>query len=65
MNIVYVVSTGIITLFLALSAYSYVFSSSTIDGVRDLGFPDFFRIQLAILKTLAIVFIVIPKVPAF
>ena len=33
------------------------------DGVRDLGFPDFFRIQLAFLKLVAIPILLLPVVP--
>ncbi|MGY3792517.1 DoxX family protein [uncultured Aquimarina sp.] len=63
MKLIYWISTSLIALFLLWSSYSYMFSKATIDGVRDLGFPDFFRIQLAILKILAIVILIIPQVP--
>ena len=59
----YWISTIIICCFLALSSYSYFFSQSTIDGLKELGFPDFFRIQLAILKVIALFVLIIPKVP--
>lgn len=64
MNYVYWSSTIITTIFLLLSVYSYFFSEATINGLRDLGFPDFFRIQLAILKIIAIFGIIVPKVPS-
>ncbi len=61
-NILYWVSTVIIALFLILSSYSYIFSKVTIKGIKALGFPDFFRIQLAILKLVAFFFLILPKV---
>lgn len=63
MKLIYGISTSLIALFLLWSSYSYMFSKATIDGVRAMGFPDFFRIQLAILKILAILILVIPQVP--
>lgn len=63
MKLIYWISTSLIALFLLWSSYSYMFSKATIEGVRELGFPDFFRIQLAILKILAILVLLIPQVP--
>ncbi|MBW1297282.1 DoxX family protein [Aquimarina litoralis] len=63
MKLLYWISTTLIALFLLWSSYSYLFSKATIDGVRDLGFPDFFRVQLAVLKMLAIFIILIPQIP--
>ena len=59
----YWVSTGILAAFLSLSAASYLWHQPTIDGVRELGFPDFFRIQLAVLKFLAIPALLLPGMP--
>ncbi len=50
---IYWISTATISLFLFASAASYLFHSPTIAGIRELGFPDFFRIELAILKIVA------------
>ncbi len=63
MKTTYWLSTGLLCLFLLWSAYSYLYSRSTIDGVQELGFPDFFRIQLAVLKLMAIVVLLLPQVP--
>ena len=60
MKAIYWSSTLIISAFLFLSSYSYVFSKSTIQGIKALGFPDFFRIELAILKLLAAIILLIP-----
>ncbi|MFK7931930.1 MAG: DoxX family protein [Saprospiraceae bacterium] len=65
MQTIYWVSTLIITGFLALSSYTYFFSAVTIEGVKDLGFPDFFRIQLGVLKVIAIALLLLPNLPTF
>ena len=63
MKAIYWSSTVIISAFLFLSSYSYVFSKSTIQGIKALGFPDFFRIELAILKLIAAVVLLLPFAP--
>ena len=63
LNTVHLTSTLIIVGFLLLSSYTYFFSEATIQGVRDLGFPDFFRIQLGILKIMAAILLVLPNIP--
>ncbi len=60
----YWISTGLVALFLLLSAWSYLFHQNTIIGIRELGFPDFFRIQLAVLKIIAAIVLVLPMIPA-
>ena len=63
MKVTYWVTTILVSIFLLWSAYSYVYSKQTIEGIKELGFPDFFRVQLAILKLLAIAIILIPVIP--
>lgn len=63
MKAIYWTSTVLIALFLVWSSYTYLFHKTTIDGVRELGFPDFFRIQLALLKLIALVLLLLPHVP--
>ncbi|TSE04499.1 MULTISPECIES: DoxX family protein [Aquimarina] len=62
MKIMYWSSTILISSFLFFSSYTYVFNKSTIDGIRALGFPDFFRIELAALKTIAAILLLIPNI---
>lgn len=40
-----------------------MFNKATIEGVRDLGFPDHFRVQLAVLKVIAVIVLLIPQIP--
>lgn len=62
---VYWISTIIIAAFLLLSSYTYFFSEHTINGLKDLGFPDFFIIQLGVLKLFAVVVLLVPSIPAY
>ena len=48
---------------LSISAYNYLFHENTITGIRELGFPNFFRVQLAILKIIAVVVLLLPWIP--
>lgn len=57
---IYWISTSLIALMLLWSAYTYLFTQSVIVGVKELGFPDFFRIQLAVLKLLAVLVLIVP-----
>jgi len=63
MKIIYWTSTILISLFLLWSSYTYIFSKTTISGIRELGFPDHFRIQLSILKIIAVIIILTPQIP--
>jgi len=63
MKTIYWTSTILLAAFLLWSAYSYLFSEPAIKGVRELGFPDFFRIQLVVLKLLAVCLILVPIIP--
>lgn len=60
---VYWTATVLLCAFLALSAASYLLHQTTIRGIRTLGFPDYFRIQLAILKLAAIPVLLFPEAP--
>ncbi len=60
----YWITTILLCLFLLWSAYSYLFSKQTIEGIRELGFPDFFRMELAILKIIAVIMLLIPQLSA-
>jgi hypothetical protein len=61
-KIVYWISTSIIALMMLFSGYSY-FGPMGEEGFKHLGFPDFFRIELAIAKILGGLAIILPFVP--
>lgn len=64
-NLIYWITTILISGFLLLSSYTYFFSESTINGLKELGFPDFFRIQLGVLKVIAALILLVPKLPLY
>ncbi len=63
MKAIYWTTTTLLSVFLMWSSYTYIFSKSTIIGVKELGFPDHFRIQLAVLKIIAVIILLAPQFP--
>ncbi|MDW7694805.1 DoxX family protein [Flammeovirgaceae bacterium SG7u.111] len=63
MNIIYWASTSLLSIMMLWSAFTYIFSQATIEGVRELGFPDFFRIELAVLKIIGVIVLLLPNIP--
>ncbi|WP_395376781.1 DoxX family protein [Marinicella sp. W31] len=63
MPIIYWLTTGLVVIMLLLSAASYLYSDAAIEGFKVLGFPDYFRIQLVVLKLMAIIVLVMPNIP--
>lgn len=49
-KIVYYVSTGFISLTMLFSVYAYLTKPQVIQAFQHLGFPDYFRIELAAAK---------------
>ncbi len=62
MKAIYWSATSVVSLFLLWSTYTYLFSKATIDGVRALGFPDHFRVELAILKVIGVIVLLTPQI---
>jgi len=63
MQLLYWITTSLVSAMLALSSYTYMFHQNTIIGVKELGIPDFLRWELAILKILALLVLLIPVFP--
>jgi len=63
-KIIYWSSTVIIALLMLFSAYSYLTSEAVKGAFVHLGFPSYFRIELAMAKLLGAVILLIPFVPA-
>lgn len=59
-RITYWVSTGIIGLMMLFSAYMYFTAKEALEGFRTMGFPDWFRIELAIAKILGAIVLLAP-----
>jgi hypothetical protein len=62
-KIIYWVSTTFIFLFDTVMPALTSHTQLAIDGIRHLGFPDYFRIQLTIFKVIGGFLLIIPKVP--
>lgn len=63
-NIIYWISTVLLSLMMFMSAYMYFTSPDVKGGFVHLGFPDFFRVELGIAKFLGAAALLIPIVPA-
>lgn len=60
---IYWVSTVLLSTILFVSALSYMLHQGSIDGVRELGFPHYFRIQLSVMKLTAAIILITPFFP--
>ncbi|HEY0262697.1 MAG TPA: DoxX family protein [Chitinophagales bacterium] len=59
-KITYYVSTVLVSLLMALSVYSYFTDPKIKETFEHLGFPDYFRIELAYAKAIGVVLLWIP-----
>ena len=60
MKITYWISTAIVSLMMIFSAYSYFTNPEVKQGFQHLGFPDYFRVELAIAKILGAIILLAP-----
>jgi hypothetical protein len=63
-NIIYWATTGILFLFEGVMPALTSHTEMAIEGIRHLGFPDYFRIELTIFKVLGALALILPMVPA-
>ena len=63
-KIIYSTTTALVALMMTSSAYAYLTSEELKRAFVHLGFPDYFRVELAIAKIFGVLFLVIPQVPA-
>ena len=63
-KIIYWISTALLCLIGAAPALMYYTNPIFVDGMRHLGFPDYFRYELATGKLIGLIIILIPQVPA-
>ena len=59
-KIIFWVSTGIVSLMMLLSAYSYLTNEQVKQGFVHLGYPNYFRIELAFAKIIGSLALLIP-----
>ena len=62
-KITYWATTGIIAAMMTFSAYAYLTQNAMQQGFQHLGFPDFFRVELAIAKLIGAVVLLAPLRP--
>lgn len=60
MKITYWIITAIIALMMTYSAYAYLTQPAMAQGFQHLGFPNYFRIELAIAKIAGVVVLLAP-----
>lgn len=59
-KITYYVTTGLLSLAMAFSAFAYLANPELKEGFHHLGFPDYFRIELGLAKGLAAIALWLP-----
>lgn len=59
-KIVYWVTTGILALMMSYSAYAYLSQPAMDQAFQHLGYPAYFRIELAIAKLIGVILLVAP-----
>jgi hypothetical protein len=62
-KIIYWTSTGIITAMMLFSAFGYFTNADMKAAFVHLGFPNYFRIELGVLKVLGALALIIPVLP--
>lgn len=62
-KIIYWVTTAIVGLMMLASAVMYMTQASVKEGFQQMGFPDFFRVELGVAKGLAGIALLVPMVP--
>ena len=63
-KIIYWTTTGLISLMMLFSAYSYFQNPMVAEGFLKMGFPDFFRVELGIAKLIAALVLIVPQIPS-
>src|SRR4051812_26441406 len=59
-KITYYITTGLMSFAMAFSAYAYLTKPELKQAFQHLGFPDYFRVELAIAKLLAAIALWLP-----
>jgi hypothetical protein len=59
-KIIYYVTTGITSLMMLFASYSYLTQQATIQTFQHLGYPGYFRVELAIAKIIGVVLLWAP-----
>jgi hypothetical protein len=63
-KIIYWISTGLVALGMILGAYRYFTDPSMVLSYKHLGYPDYLRVQIGILKIIGALVLILPKIPS-
>ena len=61
-KVIYWTATGLFSLWMTLNAYAYLTSEEAKLLCIHFGFPDYFRVELAIAKVIGVIILVLPNV---
>lgn len=59
-KISYWITTGIVSVMMLFSAFMYLTNKEMAQGFQHLGFPDYFRVELAIAKIIGVIVLLAP-----
>jgi hypothetical protein len=62
-KVIFWISTVIVSLMMVLSGYLYLTSDGAKAGFIHLGFPSYFRVELAVAKLLGAIVLIVPAMP--
>jgi hypothetical protein len=62
-KIIFWVTTGIVSAMMLYSAFSYLTNEAMKGAFVHLGFPSYFRIELAVAKILGAIVLILPMIP--
>lgn len=63
-KIIYWASTGVVGAMMLFTAFKYLTNQEMKEAFAHLGFPDYFRIELAIAKIIGAILLLIPAFPS-
>lgn len=62
LKITYWITTALVCLMMAFSVYSYLTKPEMTAAFQHLGYPDYFRVELAVAKLVGLLVLIIPQV---
>jgi DoxX-like family len=62
-KIIYWVTTGLISFMMLMGAFGYFTNPDMVGAFKQLGFPDWFRVELGVAKIVGTFALLIPQVP--
>lgn len=62
-SLIFWISTGLVSLMMVFSAYSYLTNDAIKAAFIHLGFPSYFRVELAVAKIIGAVVLLLPVIP--